>query len=91
MIDPNERDDGVGPEGKGMRVVGVWWNPALSSTRGLLGGTMEMRREILPQETGLSPGTEVVPPKDQWRVWYKGKRLGRVGPSVEDVVGLVDE
>jgi hypothetical protein len=84
---PNLRDDGEGEEGTGMRVTGCWWNPALSGVKGLLGGTMEIRREILPGESGSSD-TSTAGPRDQWRVWYRGKRLGRVGPSVEEGLRL---
>lgn len=49
---------------------------------------MEMRREILDDvdatENVGREGTKDVGPRDQWRIWYKGKRLGRVGPSVEE-------
>jgi hypothetical protein len=83
-IRPDPIDDGVGEEGIGMRVVGCWWNPALSGLKGLLGGTMEMRREILDDDSALGrEGSKGSEPRDQWRIWYKGKRMGRVGPSVE--------
>lgn len=64
-----------------MKVTGCWWNPALSGLKGLLGGTMEIRREILPENVAIGG---IAGPKEQWRVWYKGKRLGRVGPTVEE-------
>lgn len=87
-MNPNPRDDGTGPEGIGMRVVGCWWNPALSGLKGLLGGTMEMRREILKDEAGEveagREGSRDAAPRDQWRIWYKGHRMGRIGPSVEE-------
>lgn len=84
-INPNERDDGVGEEGIGMRVTGCWWNPALSGMKGLLGGTMEVRREILPQNSNTEG---MIGPKDQWKIWYQGKRMGRVGPSIEEGMPL---
>jgi len=93
-INPNERDDGTGEEGKGMRVTGCWMNPALSGLKGLLGGTIEVRREILKEvKAGEAGGDEKLEKqekpgvRDQWRFWYKGKRMGRVGPSIDEALG----
>jgi len=80
---PNVRDDGVGEEGTGMKVIGCWWNPALSGLKGLLGGTMEMRREILKERAGDDESRGA---RDQWRVWYQGKRMGRIGPSIDEAL-----
>ena len=69
--------DGEGPEGKGMKVNGCLWNTALSGDKGLFSDDLALRREILGGESGDDKVTE------QWRVWYRGTRLGRVGPPLE--------
>jgi hypothetical protein len=86
-VNPNPRDDGTGEEGKGMRVTGCWMNPALSGLKGLLGGTIEVRREILKESRTEAEIEEKPGVRDQWRFWYQGKRMGRVGPSIDEALG----
>ena len=76
-----------GSDGGGEAVVeGAWWNPALAGPRGIFGGQVELRREILESEktSRASGGANV---KTQYRVWYQGKRMPRFGPELEAEVG----
>lgn len=66
------------------QVKGLWTNPAMTSNRGLLGGTIELRREILAENKDTGVAAQKI--RDRWRVWYKGKKIDRVGPSLEEAL-----
>lgn len=65
-------------------VEGAWWNSALSSRTGILGGEMELRREIMVGDEHSSFTNEVtgdVHIKARLGIWYLGQRFQRVGPE----------
>ena len=64
-----------------MKVIGCLWNNALSGDKGLLGPKMQLRREMRSDD-GASGEDSLV--KEQWRCWFDGKRLGRLGPSLDE-------
>lgn len=61
---------------------GAFWNPALASTQGLLGGQMEARWERSADGTGSGrPG-----------IWWHGRRLGNWTPDMTpEVAARLDE
>jgi hypothetical protein len=69
-------DDGQGDSGKegGIVVDGAIWNSALGGPSGLLGGEMELRREILDSSgrDGVTGDARVV---SRVGLWYNGKRF----------------
>ncbi len=76
---------GLGGGGGEIMVEGAWWNPSLAGKRGLFGGLLELRREILDSSgrNGVMGDAEV---RAQYRVWYEGKRMPRLGPALQDEV-----
>ncbi|ORX37790.1 hypothetical protein BD324DRAFT_680670 [Kockovaella imperatae] len=72
--------DGIGEGGHGMQVNGCLWNHAMQGDKGLFSSNLALRREILSETEGDEEGIKV---KEQWRCWYDGMRLDRVGPSLE--------
>lgn len=62
-----------------INVSGAWWNPSLAGPKGLLGGHMEFRREILdgPMSDGQVKAT--------YRVYHEDKRMERLAPAEEDL------
>lgn len=67
----NEVDE---EEGIGAEVEGAIWNSALGGSNGLLGGEMELRREIL-ESSGRDLITGDSKVKARVGVWYNGKRF----------------
>jgi hypothetical protein len=61
-------------EGGGIEVEGAIWNSALGGPTGLLGGGMELRREILDHSgvDGITGDSKV---KARVGIWYNGKRF----------------
>ncbi|GFZ52353.1 hypothetical protein JCM24511_10126 [Saitozyma sp. JCM 24511] len=70
-----------------MLVEGAWWNAALAGPQGVLGGKMELKREIL-LGSGRHPTTGEPEVKARVGGWYDGKRFSRVGPPLEDELEL---
>lgn len=68
-----ERDSGTFADQERIKVESAWWNRPLS--HGILGGKMELRREVLVAGDGLGANTAL---------WMDGERLGRCVPSEED-------
>jgi len=79
---PPGENEGAGADD--MKVEAAWANPSLVGPRGLFGGFIEVRKEIL--DSSGKTGTADV--KTQYRAWYKGKRLERQGPPLEEEVVL---
>ena len=77
-------DGADGADGE-MRVEGAWWNPALAGPRGLFGGHLELRREIL-DSSGRDSQTGEAEVKTRYRVWHKGAPISRLGPALEEDV-----
>lgn len=73
-----------GEEGEIM-VEGAWWNPALAGPRGIFGGHIEFKREIL-DSSGRNAATGEAEVKARYRVWYAGKRMPRFGPALDEEV-----
>ncbi len=84
-LDSDANEGTAGMDGEIM-VEGAWWNPSLGGPRGLLGGHLELRREIL-DSSGANPVTGEVEVKAQYRVWYDGKRMLRFGPPLKEEAG----
>jgi hypothetical protein len=64
----------IDEEGEGIEVEGAIWNSALGGPTGLLGGGMELRREILDHSgvDGITGDSKV---KARVGIWYNGKRF----------------
>lgn len=65
-------------------VGGVWWNSALSGSSGILGGMMELRREILAG-SGVNEVTGDAQIKVRYRLYHNGRRFDRLGPALESM------
>jgi hypothetical protein len=84
------RTEEAGPERGAeddMLVEGAWWNAALAGPQGVLGGKMELKREILVG-SGRHPMTGEPEVKARVGLWYDGKRFSRLGPPLEDEMEL---
>ncbi|OXG32771.1 hypothetical protein C359_02848 [Cryptococcus neoformans Bt120] len=68
-----ESDGGPFADQERIKVESAWWNRSLS--HGILGGRMELRREVLVTSDGLGASTGL---------WMDGKRLDRCVPSEVD-------
>jgi len=68
---PSALDD---EEGNGIEVEGAIWNSALGGPTGLLGGGMELRREIL-DHSGVDAITGDSRVRARVGIWYNGKRF----------------
>lgn len=64
-------------------VGGVWWNAAMSGPVGVLGGKMELRREIL-DGSGVNAVTGDARVRARYRLYHSGKRFGRLGPGLSE-------
>lgn len=60
-------------------VQGMYLNPALISARGVLGGKVQMKREIL-DGSGVDNLTGDVRTIVRFGLWFEGQRLRRMGP-----------
>lgn len=70
---PALEDKGEGEE-EDIDVEGAVWNAALGGPRGVLGGVLELRREIL-DGSGRDLITGDVQVKSRFGIWYNGKRF----------------
>jgi len=61
-------------QGRGIEVEGAIWNSALGGPNGLLGGEMDLRREIL-EHSGVDRITGDTKVVSRVGVWYNGKRF----------------
>ncbi|ADV22405.1 hypothetical protein I315_00748 [Cryptococcus gattii Ru294] len=78
MSSSPESDTGTFPNQERIKVESAWWNRSLS--HGILGGKMELRREVLVTSDGLGASTAL---------WMDGKKLDRCVPSeVDELEGL---
>jgi len=64
----------VEEQGEGIEVEGAIWNTALGGPTGLLGGGMELRREIL-DHSGVDTITGDSKVRARVGIWYNGKRF----------------
>jgi hypothetical protein len=62
------------PIDEGIEVEGAIWNSALGGVNGLLGGEMELRREIL-DSSGRDGVTGDARVRSRIGIWYNGKRF----------------
>lgn len=70
-------------ETAGIDILGLWWNAALSGPGGVLGGNLELRREIL-EGSGIDPITGDMVIKARYGIYRDSRRLERLGPPLSD-------
>jgi hypothetical protein len=64
-------------------VGGAWWNAAMAGPAGVLGGKMELRREIL-EGSGVDAVTGDAKVRARYRLYHGGQRFRRLGPALSD-------
>jgi hypothetical protein len=81
----SESEPGGVHGGEPIHVEGAVWNTALGGPKGLLGGEMELRREILDSSgrDGITGDARV---KARVGLWYNGKRFR----GLEGVSGITE-
>jgi hypothetical protein len=83
VSDADDLEESSEKEEGEMLVEGAWWNSALAGKEGVLGGRMELRREILVG-SGRNQVTKEPEVKARVGVWFDGRRFTRVGPPLEE-------
>lgn len=76
------------PEPFAGQVESIWCNSALAGPQGVLGGKIEVKREIqIPLDEAVSARRAGIGGEDQvsvrWGLWCGGQRVGRMGPPFE--------
>lgn len=82
VVGEGDAAESVANDGFDGLVESVWWNAALSGPHGVLGGKVELKREmLLPSSTPDRATTAGQPDMGvRWGLWHGGQRLGRLGP-----------